>query len=86
MLAPWWKPELFKQMTFQSKTLLTTVGGLTFAIGRYLMIFTAYKDVPVLTTNIPVGLLGIVVFTIMTARNRSRGIEVEKIYYEIPPA
>ena len=86
MLVPWWKPDLFKQMTYQSKVLLAVIGGLTFAIGWYFMIFTAYTDIPVLMTNILVGLVGIIVFTIMIARNRKRGIEVEKIYYEIPPA
>jgi glycopeptide antibiotics resistance protein len=86
MLVPWWKPDLFKQMTYQSKVLLAVIGGLTFAIGWYFMIFTAYTDIPVLMTNILVGLVGIIVFTIMVARNRKRGIEVEKIYYEIPPA
>lgn len=86
MLVPWWKPQLFKQMTFQSKILLAVIGALTFAIGWYFMIFTAYTDLPVLMTNILVGLSSVVVFTLMAARNRSKGIEVEKIYYEIPPA
>jgi amino acid transporter len=86
MLVPWWKPDLFKQMTYQSKILLAVIGGLTFAIGWYFMIFTAYTDIPVLMTNILVGLASVIVFTIMAARNRKRGIEVEKIYYEIPPA
>jgi len=86
MIIPWWRPELFKRMTFQSKTLTSVVGALVFAVGWYFMIYTAYKDLPVLMTNIVVGLVGIIVFTVMIARGRSRGIEVEKVYYEIPPA
>jgi glycopeptide antibiotics resistance protein len=86
MIIPWWRSELFKRMTFQSKTLTSVVGTLVFTIGWYFMIYTAYKDLPVLMTNIVVGLVGIIVFTVMIARGRSRGIEVEKVYYEIPPA
>jgi amino acid transporter len=86
MLIPWWKPELFKRMTYQMKTVLVIVGALTFAIGWYFMIFTAYTDIPVLMTNILVGLIGILILTAMAARNRSKGIEIEKIYAEIPPA
>jgi len=86
MIIPWWRPELFKRMRFQSKTLTSVVGALVFAIGWYFMIYTTYKDLPVLMTNIVVGLVGIIVFTVMIARGRSRGIEVEKVYYEIPPA
>jgi amino acid transporter len=86
MLVPWWKPELFKRMTYQMKTVLVIAGALTFAVGWYLMIFTAYTDIPVLMTNILVGLIGVLILTAMAARNRSKGIEIEKIYAEIPPA
>ncbi|MGC8975587.1 MAG: APC family permease [Thermoprotei archaeon] len=86
MLIPWWRPELFKRMTYQMKSVLFVVGALTFGIGWYFMIFTAYTDIPVLMTNILVGLIGVIVFVVMAARNRSRGIEIEKVYSEIPPA
>jgi amino acid transporter len=86
MLAPWWRPDLHKQMTWQSKALLFTIGALTFAIGWYFMVFTAYKELLVMLVNIIVGLLGVTIFAAMSARNRDRGIEVEKIYYTIPPA
>jgi amino acid transporter len=86
ILIPWWRPDLFKQMTCQSKALLVFVGSLTFMIGWFYMVFTAYTEIPVVATNILVGIIGIWVFAAMAARNRRRGIEIEKIYYEIPPA
>jgi amino acid transporter len=86
ILIPWWRPDLFKQMTCQSKVLLVFVGSLTFMIGWFFMIFTAYTEIPVILTNILVGVVGIWAFAGMAARNRRKGIEIEKIYYEIPPA
>jgi amino acid transporter len=86
ILIPWWRPDLFKQMTCQSKALLVFVGSLTFMIGWFYMVFTAYTEIPVVATNILVGIIGIWAFAAMAARNRRRGIEIEKIYYEIPPA
>lgn len=86
MLIPWWRSELFSRMTFQSKLVCAIVGALTYAIGWYFMIFTAYTDIPVLMTNILVGLIGTIVFVIMGAKNRAKGIEIEKIYTQIPPA
>lgn len=86
MMIPWWRPELFKRMTFQSKAACFIAGILTFAVGWYFMIFTTYTDIPVMLTNIIVGIIGLLVFIWMSARNRARGIEVEKIYSQIPPA
>ncbi|MEM2664773.1 MAG: APC family permease, partial [Candidatus Methanomethylicia archaeon] len=62
------------------------IGALVFAIGWYFMIFTAYTDIPVLLTNIIVGTVGVLILAFMMAKNRARGIPVEKIYSEIPPA
>ena len=86
MMIPWWRPELFKRMTFQSRVGCAVVGALVFAIGWYFMIYTTYTDIPVMLTNIIVGLIGVLIFVWMSARNRARGVEVEKIYSQIPPA
>ncbi|MEM1549777.1 MAG: APC family permease [Candidatus Methanomethylicia archaeon] len=86
MLLPWWKPELFKAMIIPSKIASLIIGALVFAIGWYFMIFTAYTDIPVLLTNIIVGTVGVLILAFMMAKNRARGIPVEKIYSEIPPA
>ncbi len=50
------------------------------------MIFATYTEIPVILTNILVRVVGIWAFAGMAARNRRKGIEIEKIYYEIPPA
>ncbi len=86
MMIPWWRPELFKRMTFQSKAAAFIVGLITFAIGWYFMIYTTYTEIPVMITNIIVGVIGIGLFIWMSARNRAKGIPVEKIYTQIPPA
>ncbi|WP_276813507.1 APC family permease [Desulfurococcus amylolyticus] len=86
MLIPWWKPELFKRMTITSPVTATVIGAIVFALGWYFMIYTSYSQPLIVLVNITVGLIGLIIFTAMSARNRSRGIEPEKIYGEIPPA
>jgi len=86
MLLPWWKPELFKRMVFQNRLWITVLGAIVFALGWYFMIFTAYPDPLIVIVNISVGLIGLLIFVAMSARNRARGIEPERIYGEIPPA
>ncbi|MEM1533031.1 MAG: APC family permease [Desulfurococcaceae archaeon] len=86
MLIPWWRPELFKRMTFPSKVFASAVGAAVFGIGWFFMILTAYSDPLIVMINVTVGLIGLITFVAMSARNRARGIEPEKVYAQIPPA
>ncbi len=86
MVAPWWRPDLFKQMVFPSKVLSTIVGAIVFALGWWFMLYTSYSDPLIQLVNIVVGVIGILVFVYTSARNRARGIDPTKIYSQIPPA
>ncbi|MEZ0290618.1 MAG: APC family permease [Sulfolobales archaeon] len=86
MLVPWWRPELFERMIFPSKILASAVGAIVFALGWFFMIITSYSNPMIVLINILVGLIGLIIFTAMSARNRARGIDPSKIYTQIPPA
>lgn len=86
MLVPWWRPELFERMVFPSKILATAVGTIIFGLGWFFMILTSYTEPMIVLINILVGVIGLLIFTYMAARNRARGIDPSKIYAQIPPA
>jgi amino acid transporter len=86
MLAPWWRPDLFERMVFPSKLLASIVGAIIFGLGWFFMILTSYTDPMIVLINVIVGVLGLSIFTYMSARNRARGIDPSKIYSQIPPA
>ncbi len=86
MLVPWWRPELFERMIFPSKLFASVVGAVIFGLGWFFMILTSYTDPLIVLINIIVGILGLSVFTYMSAVNRRRGIDPSKIYTQIPPA
>lgn len=88
MLLPWWRPDLFEKMVFPSKLAAAVVGALMFTIGWFFAIYTSaeYPELSVMLVNIIVGLLGVLLYTYQTARNRARGIDPTKIYAQIPPA
>lgn len=86
MLVPWWRPELFDRMIFPSKLFTSVVGAIIFGLGWFFMIITSYTDPMIVLINIIVGVLGLAIFTYMSAKNRARGIDPSKIYSQIPPA
>ena len=86
MLVPWWRPELFDRMVFPSRLLASVVGAIIFGLGWFFMILTSYTDPMIVLINVIVGVLGLSVFTYMSAVNRRRGIDPSKIYTQIPPA
>lgn len=85
MLLPWWRPDLFEKTVFPSKAVALIAGTLTFAVGWFFMILTAYPDPLIVIVNILVGVIGLLLYTYMCARNRARGIDPSKIYTQIPP-
>jgi len=86
MLAPWWRPDLFKEMTLPSKAFSVTVGAIVFAVGWWLILYTSYPDFLTQMVNIAMATIGVLIFTYMSARNKARGIDPAKIYSQIPPA
>ncbi len=86
MLAPWWRPDLFAQMTFPSKTFSVILGAVVFSLGWWLVLYTSYPDILVQLVNVAVGLIGMLMFVYASAKNRARGIDPTKIYSQIPPA
>ena len=85
-LLPWWRPEIFERTVFRSKMLTSTIGIIVFVIGWWLMLYTSYPEPTVQMVNFLAGAIGLVIYVIMMARNRSRGIDPSKIYGQIPPA
>ena len=86
LMVPWWKPELYKRMTIQSKALLATVGVIMFILGWWMMLLTAYYDMTIQIINATIGGIGIIIFVLMVAHNKKKGIPVDKVFSEIPPA
>ena len=86
LMVPWWKPELYKRMTVQSKAVLATVGVIMFGLGWWMMLLTAYYDITIQILNAVIGTVGILVFVLMVAHDKKMGIPVDKVFSEIPPA
>ena len=86
LMVPWWKPDLYKRMTIQSKGLLVTVGVIMFIMGWWMLLFTAYYDPVIQLFNTLVGAVGIITFVAMVVHSKKMGIPVEKVFSEIPPA
>lgn len=85
-LLPWLKPEFFERTVFRSKIGATILGIIVFGVGWWLMLYTAYYDPLLQILNATIVTIAVIIYAVMIARNRARGIDPLKIYGQIPPA
>ncbi|MHA1631555.1 MAG: APC family permease [Candidatus Freyarchaeota archaeon] len=89
MILPYFRRDLFDKCVVQSKIggipVVSLLGAIVFAIGWFFIILTSYTDLLIVLVNIAVCLAGLLIFIYMQSRNTARGIDVRRIYTEIPP-
>jgi amino acid transporter len=91
MFFPFARPDLFEKSTFQYKIgkvpLISIIGGVTFFIGWWLILYVgSYQDPLAQILNAVLLLAGLILMAVMWYRNRKEGIDSNKIFSEIPPA
>ena len=90
MILPFKRPDMFKLSPLQKKVagipVISILGLLTVGIGTWLLLFPVleldFSSMAFLAIWVAIGL---VVYLGMQAKNAARGIDVSKIYQEIPP-
>jgi amino acid transporter len=90
MILPYKRPDMFKLSPLQSKVfgipVISVLGLLSTGIGLWLMLFPVLEmDFPTMLFLAVWVMIGLVIYMGMQARNAKRGIDVSKIYQEIPP-
>jgi amino acid transporter len=90
MLMPFFRRDLYERCVWQIEIrgipAMSIIGALVFAVGWFFVILTSYTEPLIVLMNILVSLIGLLIFTYQQYRNVKRGIDVRKIYTEIPPA
>ena len=90
MILPYKRPDIFKLSPLQKKIagipVISILGLLTTCIGLWLLLFPVLElDFAAMAFLAIWVLVGLVVYLAMQAKNAARGIDVSKIYQEIPP-
>ena len=91
MLLPYTKPGIYEKSLHYKKTVLgipsiVFFGFLTFAVGWFVMFFTImHMTIPVALALIVIMLVGMALYLWQQSRNVLRGIDLRRIYSEIPP-
>jgi amino acid transporter len=90
MLLPFFRRDLYEQCVWQAEIggipVMSIVGALVFAVGWFFVILTSYAEPLIVLINILVTVIGLLIFVYQQHRNVKRGIDVRRVYTEIPPA
>ena len=90
MLLPYHKPDIYKRSPVRWQIgklpVITILGGFTFLAGWF-FIYLALRNFSPLVMAVFVGVMlaGLIVYLYQQAKNRREGVDVNKIYSEIPP-
>ncbi len=86
MMVPFSRPDIFERLPIKSVTWTVILGFYSFLLGWFYFLIAA-KDlnVPMIFVYILFLFLGFVFYATQQAKNRAMGIEISKIYAEIPP-
>lgn len=89
-VLPYLKPGIYEispiRWNIFGVPLMTILGILTFAEGWFFVFLSVSEFTkPVMFMVIFVMVIGIIIYLVQLARNKKRGIEVKRIYSEIPP-
>ena len=90
MLLPFRRPEIYENVPIKSKILgvpaITFWGFLTFAIGWFIVFFTIlHMTLVICLVAVAVMLAGMILYFAQQIRNIRRGVDITKIYSQIPP-
>lgn len=90
MLFPYRRPDIYDKCPIKTRIfgvpLITIAGFLTFAVGWFFLFISARE----ITVSVAIVLslllfLGMIFYVWQYTKNRSKGIDISKIYSEIPP-
>lgn len=90
MLLPYRRPDIYETSPVKTKIfgvpLITILGFLTFGIGWFIVFFCAKEiSTPIAIALVVAMIAGMIVYFIQQARNIKRGVDISKIYSQIPP-
>jgi amino acid transporter len=90
MILPFKRPDMFKLSPLQSRIMgipvITILGLLTTCVGLWLLLFPVLElDFSAMAFLAIWVFIGLAVYVVMQVRNQARGIDVSRIYQEIPP-
>ncbi len=90
MLLPYHKPEIYNRSPVKWEIfgipVMSILGAFTFIVGWF-FIYLAIKNFPpaVMLTLIGVMIVGLIIYLVQQNKNKKDGIDVSKIYSQIPP-
>ncbi|MEE9443208.1 MAG: APC family permease [candidate division Zixibacteria bacterium] len=91
MLLPYRKPELYESCPIKTRMfgvpIYSVSGVLTFGIGWFVLFFTIRQmTLAVSITTAVIMAMGLLIYYVQYLKNRKKGIIIDKVYSEIPPA
>ncbi len=90
MLLPYHKPEIYERSPVKWEVggvpLMTILGAFTFAAGWFFL-FLSFKNFSptIMLSLIALMLVGLIIYLYQQRRNRAEGVDVSKIYSQVPP-
>jgi amino acid transporter len=90
MLLPYYRPDIYERSPIKWKVfgvpVIVLLGFVTFAEGWFFVFLSVMGfSKPVMLVLISTMVVGFVIYVWQQAQNKKRGIEVSKIYAELPP-
>jgi hypothetical protein len=90
MLLPYHRPEIYDRSPVKWEVagvpLMSILGAFTFAAGWF-FVFLSFRNFSptIMLSLIVLMLVGLVVYLYQQNRNRAEGVDVSKIYSQVPP-
>lgn len=90
MLLPYRRQDIYKKSPIKLKflgiPLITILGFFTFAVGWFIVFFTAKEiTTPIAITLVSIMTVGIILYFIQQDKNIKKGVLIAQIYSQIPP-
>ncbi len=90
MLFPYRRPDIYEKCPIKAKILgvplITLAGFLTFGVGWFFLFITSREiSIPVAVVLSILIFIGMILYIYQYAKNRRNGVDISKIYSEIPP-
>lgn len=90
MLLPYRRPDIYETSPIKTKIgevpIVTIFGFLTFGIGWFIILFCAREiSTPIAIALAVAVVVGMILYFVQQGRNIKRGIDISKIYSQIPP-
>jgi amino acid transporter len=90
MLLPYRRPDIYEKspikLKFLGLPLITVLGFFTFAIGWFIIFFTAKEiTTPIAITLVSIMTAGMALYFVQQSKNIKKGIDIPQIYSQIPP-